>query len=827
MADRFDKFTERARRVLTLAQEEAQRFNHNYIGTEHLLLGLVREGEGVAAKVLANLGVELSKVRSAVEFIIGRGDRVVTGEIGLTPRAKKVIELAVDEARRLNHHYIGTEHLLLGLVREGEGIAAGVLESLGVNLEKVRAETQRILSQSMPQGTHAGGRSTTKTPTVDQLGMDLTQAARNNKLDPVIGRQKEIERVVQILSRRTKNNPVLIGEPGVGKTAIAEGLAQRITSGDVPETLQGKRLLTLDIGALVAGTKYRGEFEERLRKVIEEIRGSGNCLLFIDELHMLVGAGAAEGAVDAANILKPSLARGELQCIGATTLDEYRKHIERDAALERRFQPIVVEENTVEESIEILKGVRERYEEHHKLSISDEAVRAAAELSARYVPDRSLPDKAIDLIDEAASRVRIKRSATPPSLKEAMRGLESLRKEKDAAISSQQYEYAAELRDREIKLQDKIERMEEGWQSEREEQRPTVNEDDITEVVSMWTGIPLNRLASEESERLLSMEQVLHERIIAQDEPINAVSKAVRRARAGLKDPKRPIGVFVFLGPTGVGKTDLARTLAEFMFGSEDAMVKLDMSEFMERHTVARLVGAPPGYIGYDDGGQLTDTVRRKSYCLILLDEIEKAHPEVFNMLLQIFDEGHLTDAKGRRVDFRNTIIIMTSNVGSDLIRKETALGFGGKRESAKTEEAQYEKMKEKVLNEMKNVFRPEFLNRIDQTLVFHALTKEHIRQIVDLMLREVGKQLVAKGVEFQVTDAAKDWLGEKGYDEVFGARPLRRVIQNEIEDRLSEALLEGRFAEGEKIEIDVGGDEIMIRNLSRKEEPELAATAE
>jgi ATP-dependent Clp protease ATP-binding subunit ClpC len=828
MADRFDKFTERARRVLTLAQEEAQRFNHNYIGTEHLLLGLVREGEGVAAKVLANLGVELSKVRSAVEFIIGRGDRVVTGEIGLTPRAKKVIELAVDEARRLNHHYIGTEHLLLGLVREGEGIAAGVLESLGVNLEKVRAETQRILSQSMPQGTHAGGRSSTKTPTVDQLGMDLTQAARNAKLDPVIGRQKEIERVVQILSRRTKNNPVLIGEPGVGKTAIAEGLAQRIVSGDVPETLQGKRLLTLDIGALVAGTKYRGEFEERLRKVIEEIRGSGNCLLFIDELHMLVGAGAAEGAVDAANILKPSLARGELQCIGATTLDEYRKHIERDAALERRFQPVVVEENTVEESIEILKGVRERYEEHHKLSISDEAVRAAAELSARYVPDRSLPDKAIDLIDEAASRVRIKRSATPPSLKEAMRGLESLRKEKDAAISSQQYEYAAELRDREIKLQDKIERMEEGWQSEREEQRPTVNEDDITEVVSMWTGIPLNRLASEESERLLSMEQVLHERIIAQDEPINAVSKAVRRARAGLKDPKRPIGVFVFLGPTGVGKTDLARTLAEFMFGSEDAMVKLDMSEFMERHTVARLVGAPPGYIGYDDGGQLTDTVRRKSYCLILLDEIEKAHPEVFNMLLQIFDEGHLTDAKGRRVDFRNTIIIMTSNVGSDLIRKETALGFGGKRESAKTEEAQYEKMKEKVLNEMKNVFRPEFLNRIDQTLVFHALTKDHIRQIVDLMLKDVGKQLVAKGVEFQVTDAAKDWLGEKGYDEVFGARPLRRVIQNEIEDRLSEALLEGRFAEGEKIEIDVGGDEIMIRNLSRKEEePELAATTE
>ncbi|MPZ22951.1 MAG: AAA domain-containing protein [Dehalococcoidia bacterium] len=826
MADRFDKFTERARRVLTLAQEEAQRFNHNYIGTEHLLLGLVREGEGVAAKVLANLGVELSKVRSAVEFIIGRGDRVVTGEIGLTPRAKKVIELAVDEARRLNHHYIGTEHLLLGLVREGEGIAAGVLESLGVNLEKVRAETQRILSQSMPQGSQSSSRSTTKTPTVDQLGMDLTVAARNNKLDPVIGRQKEIERVVQILSRRMKNNPVLIGEPGVGKTAIAEGLAQRIISGDVPETLQGKRLLTLDIGSLVAGTKYRGEFEERLKKVIEEIRNSGNCLLFIDELHMLVGAGAAEGAVDAANILKPSLARGELQCIGATTLDEYRKHIERDAALERRFQPIVVEENTVEESIEILRGVRERYEEHHKLNISDEALKAAAELSARYVPDRALPDKAIDLIDEASSRVRIRRSQTPPSLKEAMRGLESLRREKDAAISSQQYEYAAELRDREIKLQDKIERMEEGWQTEREEQRPIVTDDDITEVVSMWTGIPLSRLATEESERLLQMEDVLHERIVGQDEAINAVSKAVRRARAGLKDPKRPIGVFICLGPTGVGKTELARTLSEFMFGSEDAMVKLDMSEFMERHTVARLVGAPPGYVGYDDGGQLTDTVRRKSYCLILLDEIEKAHPEVFNMLLQIFDEGHLTDAKGRRVDFRNTVIIMTSNVGSDLIRRETQLGFGGKREESKTQEAQYDKMRDKVLNEMRNTFRPEFLNRIDQTVVFHALTREHIRSIVDLMLIGVAQQLTAKDVELEVTEAAKDWLGEKGYDQVFGARPLRRVIQNEIEDRLSEALLQGRFTGGERLQIDIGGDEIIINNLSRIE-PELAATAE
>ncbi|MCC6959456.1 MAG: ATP-dependent Clp protease ATP-binding subunit, partial [Dehalococcoidia bacterium] len=623
MADRFDKFTERARRVLTLAQEEAHRFNHNYIGTEHILLGLVREGDGVAAKVLANLGVELNKVRSAVEFIIGRGDRTVLGEIGLTPRAKKVIELAVDEARRLNHSYIGTEHLLLGLVREGEGIAAGVLESLGVNLERVRAETTRILSQSTPQpaGTAAGAgaRQATRTPTVDQLGIDLTQAARNGQLDPVIGRSNELERVVQILSRRTKNNPVLIGEPGVGKTAIAELLAQRIISGDVPETLQGKRLLTLDIGSLVAGTKYRGEFEERLKKVIEEIKGAGNCVLFIDELHMLVGAGAAEGAVDAANILKPSLARGELQCIGATTLDEYRKHIERDAALERRFQPVMVEQPSVEETIEILKGIRPRYEEHHKLKISDAALVGAAELSSRYVSDRFLPDKAIDLIDEASSRVRIRRAATPPSLKEAMKGLESLRREKDQAIASQQYEYAAELRDRELKLQDKIKEMGEWEEGEEGIATPVVTEEDVSEVISMWTGIPVARIASEESARLLRMEEQLRARVIGQDEAIETIARAVRRARAGLKDPRRPIGVFLFCGPTGVGKTELARALAEFMFDSQDNMIKLDMSEFSEKHTVSRLVGAPPGYVGYDDGGQLTDTVRRKSYCLILL----------------------------------------------------------------------------------------------------------------------------------------------------------------------------------------------------------------
>ncbi|MBI2849250.1 MAG: ATP-dependent Clp protease ATP-binding subunit [Chloroflexi bacterium] len=813
MPDKFDRFTERARKVLTLAQEEAQRFNHNYIGTEHILLGLVREGEGVAAKVLANLGVELNKVRSAVEFIIGRGDRVVLGEIGLTPRAKKVIELAVDEARRLSHHYIGTEHLLLGLVREGEGIAAGVLESLGVNLERVRAETIRVLSQSSMHA-HSEARTSTRTPTIDQLGIDLTAAARAGKLDPVIGRHREIERVIQILSRRTKNNPALIGEPGVGKTAIVEGLAQRIVTGDVPESLQGRRLLTLDIGLLVAGTKYRGEFEERLKKIIEEIRTSGNCVLFIDELHTIVGAGAAEGAVDAANILKPSLSRGELQCIGATTLDEYRKYIERDAALERRFQPILVEEPNVEATIEILRGLKERYEGHHKLFISDEAIRVAAELAARYITDRFLPDKAIDLIDEASSRVRLRHSQAPPSLKDALKGLETIRSEKEAAIASQQYEYAAELRDRELKLAEKIEKMEFNWQSAQGEEKPSVTDEDIAEVVSMWTGIPVTRIAGEESTRLLEMEKALHKRIIGQDEAIAIVSKAVRRARAGLKNPKRPIGSFIFLGPTGVGKTELVRALSEFLFGSDDALIKLDMSEFMERHAVARLVGAPPGYIGYEEGGQLTEAVRRRSYSAVLFDEIEKAHPEVFNMLLQILDDGYLTDAKGRRVDFRNTIIVMTSNIGAELIKRDTSLGFAVRGDEVKSAQQAYEKMKEKVLHELKNTFRPEFLNRIDGVVVFHALNRDHIRQIVDLMLAQVQNELDSHGIKMDVTDVAKDLLCEKGYDQTYGARPLRRVIQNLVEDKLSEGLLAGQFHEGDTVLIDRADGELIMNPL-------------
>jgi ATP-dependent Clp protease ATP-binding subunit ClpC len=804
--DRFDKFTDRARKVLTLAQDEAQRFNHNYIGTEHLLLGLVREGEGVAARVLENMNVELAKVRTAVEFIIGRGDRPVVGEVGLTPRAKRVIELAIDEARRLGHNYIGTEHLLLGLVREGEGIAAGVLESLGVNLDKVRHEVIRVLSQSSSAGPAQETKRASKTPTVDQLGINLTEAARSGKLDPVVGREKEIERVIQILGRKTKNNPALIGEPGVGKTAIAEGLAHRIVNNDVPELLANKRVLTLDIGSLVAGTKYRGEFEERLKKIIEELRSTNDAILFIDELHTLVGAGAAEGAIDAANILKPPLSRGELQCIGATTLDEYRKYIERDAALERRFQPVMVEEPTLEQTVQILFGIRDRYEQHHKVAISDDALRAAADLSIRYITDRHLPDKAIDLVDEAASRVRLRYASAPPALREAQNELDRLVRDKEAAGNAQEYDEAARLRELEATAKERVDELRGEWQAQVAGDQPTVDEEEIAQVVAMWTGIPVTRIAQEESERLLQMEEHLHKRVIGQEEAIVTVSRAVRRARAGLKDPKRPIGSFIFLGPTGVGKTELAKALAEYMFGSEDTLIKVDMSEFMERHNVSRLVGAPPGYVGFDEGGQLTEAVRRKSYAVILLDEIEKAHPEVFNILLQILEDGHLSDAKGRRVDFRNTVIIMTSNLGARQLQTNAALGFRpvGDTEEARAE-ASHDLMREKVQHELKTSFRPEFLNRIDATIVFRSLTQDEIREIVDLMLARVRDQLGIQQLSLEVTQAAKDHIIKMGYDVAYGARPLRRVIQNMIEDVLAEHLLLGRYRPGTTIVVDKG----------------------
>ncbi len=810
MASRFDKFSERARHVLTLAQEEAQLRNHTFIGTEHILLGLLREEDGVAAKVVEGLGMNLTKLYSAVEDAIKRIEVPPIGETGLTPQAKRIIELAIDEARQLTHNYIGTEHILLGILRQGEGIAVGVLGSFDITLERARAEVVRILNQGATRARMA--RTSSRTPSLDQLGIDLTAAARAGKLDPVIGRATEIDRIIQILSRRTKNNPALIGEPGVGKTAIVEGLAHRIIAGDVPETLEGKRLVTLDMGAVVAGTKYRGEFEERLKKVVNEIKTAGNCILFIDEFHTIVGAGAAEGAVDAANILKPSLARGELQCIGATTLDDYRKYVERDPALERRFQPVLVEEPSAEETLEILRGIKERYEEHHRLEISDEALQQAATLAARYIPDRFLPDKAIDLIDEASSRVRIKHSTTPLPLKEARQIEDNVRKDKNAALATQQYEYATELREREIQIEEKIKRLEEEWQTEQKKEKPVVGAENIAEVVSMWTGIPVVQLASEEISRLLNMEEVLHKRIIGQDEAIISIAKAVRRARAGLKDPRHPIGNFIFLGPTGVGKTELVRALAEFMFGNEDTLIRLDMSEFMEKHTVSRLVGAPPGYVGFDEGGQLTEAVRRKSYCCILLDEIEKAHPDVFNILLQIFDDGHLTDAKGRRVDFRNSIIVMTSNVGAQLIRKGSTIGFTSQSNEARTQEESYERMKEKLLGELKKTFSPEFLNRIDGVVVFHSLTKEHIRRIVDLMLATVSKQLGEKDLKLEVTDAAKDFLGEKGYDEVYGARPLRRVIQSMVEDKLSDSVLRGEFRPGDTIVIDLEGEEIIVR---------------
>ncbi len=817
MNERLDKFTERAKKVLVYAQDEATRFNHTYIGTEHLLLGLLREGDGIAAKALGNLGVELNKVRSAVEFIIGRGEKVVVQDINLTPRAKRVIELAVEEARRLGHNYIGTEHLLLGLVREGEGIAAGVLESLGVNLEKVRAQVVRVVSQGTGETKRPGRsqrRKSSSTPVLDSLGIDLTAAARRDELDPVIGRADEIDRVIHILSRRTKNNPALVGDPGVGKTAIVEGLAQKIVAGDIPESLRDRRLLTLDIGLLVAGTKYRGEFEERLKKVIEEIRSSKDCVVFIDELHTLVGAGAAEGAIDAANILKPALARGELQCIGATTADEYRKYVERDAALERRFQQVRVRESTIEETTEILLGVRSRYEEHHGVEITDAAVVSAAEMAGRYVTDRFLPDKAIDVIDEAAARVNIRAGSTSSALRELQQKIEELVRHKDAAISRSEFEHADTLREQERELRAKAEAMETDWLENRARQAPKVQEEDVAQVVSVWTGIPVHRIAEEESKRLLHMEDELHRTVISQDEAIATLAKAVRRARAGLKDPKRPIGSFIFMGPTGVGKTLLARALAEFLFGSQDALIRIDMSEYMERHSVSRLVGAPPGYIGYDDAGQLTEAARRRPYSVILLDEIEKAHPDVFNVLLQMMEDGRLTDSKGRTVDFRNTVLIMTSNIGAKQIKRVGGLGFSGA-DPEENDEGFYREMKSKVTTELKKAFRPEFLNRIDASVVFRSLGRADIDQIVDLELENLRARLREHEIEIQLSPDALGLLAERGYDPDFGARPLRRVIQQLLEDPLAETLLSGELPSGAKVMVERDGDELATQVLA------------
>jgi len=807
VAENLDRFTKRARRVLTTAGDEARRLNHRFIGTEHILLGIVSEEGGVALRVLQELEISPEQVRGSIERTVGRGTRPTLTQPTLTPRTKRVIELAVDEARRMGHHYIGTEHLLLGLVREGEGVAVDVLRRLGAPPDRIREQVSRILQETP---VHAGRKQqASTTPTVDQLGTDLTALADSDKLDPVIGRQAEIERVIQILARRTKNNPALIGDPGVGKTAIVEGLAQRIVTGNVPEPLLDKRVLQLDIGSLVAGTIYRGQFEERLKKVIEELKGSDS-ILFIDEVHMLVGAGSAGSSVDAANILKPALARGELQCIGATTLDEYRKHIEGDAALERRFQPVHVDEPSVEETIEILRGVKGLYEKHHKLPISDEALQAAAHLSARYITDRYLPDKAIDVIDEASSRVRMYKMPQSSPLKETFTKIKAVQREKDEAIDAQKWAEATALRDHERELKSQLEQLRVGWDSSSS--NVVVSAEDVAEIVSMWTGVPLMQMESAESERLLQMEAHLHERIVGQDEAIKTISRAVRRARAGLKDPKRPIGSFLFLGPTGVGKTELAKALAEFMFGSEDALLQLDMSEFMERHSVSRLVGAPPGYVGYEDAGQLTETVRRRPFTVVCFDEVEKAHPEAVNMLLQIMEDGHLSDAKGRKVDFRNTIILMTSNVGADVIGRSTSLGFATKRDSAQDEREAYEEMKSKVLGELKRIFRPEFLNRIDGVMVFHALNQEQIKAIVDLEVEKVHERLSEHQLSLRLTDQAREYLAEKGYDPGFGARPLRRVIQAEVEDALSEGVLAGRFHEDDRVVISVENGELVFQ---------------
>ncbi len=814
--NKMQRFTQRARRVLGLAQEEAERLQHSYIGTEHLLLGLIREEEGVAGRVLRELGVELEKVEILVERKTRAGQRTPFARLDLSPGTKRVLELAVDEARRMGHSYIGTEHLLLALVRHNEGVAMDILKELNVSPEQIRRQTRRALQDSpsvtpppVPQPRRrevrpAMSTGSQKTPLVDQLATDLTQLAMEGRLDPIIGREKEIERVIQILSRRTKNNPALIGEPGVGKTAIVEGLAQRIVAGEAPAPLLGKRLLQLDVGSLVAGTMYRGQFEERLKRVIEELTQSES-ILFIDEVHMLVGAGSAGSSVDAANILKPALARGELQCIGATTLDEYRRHIESDAALERRFQPILVEEPTIEETIQILRGIRPPYEQHHALKITDEAIYAAAHLSARYVPDRFLPDKAIDLVDESAARVRMYKSPESIQVRKAREELEDIIYKLETNVLDEG-DTVEKLEARRKELEEYLEAVSRHWDKDGNAQ---VMAEDIAEVVSMWTGIPIKRIAGEESERLLEMEDALRKRIVGQDEAIEAISKAVRRARAGLKDPRRPIGSFIFLGPTGVGKTELTKALAEFLFGSEDALIQLDMSEFMERHSVARLVGAPPGYVGYEDAGQLTEAIRRRPYSIVVFDEIEKAHPEAFNMLLQIMEEGHLSDARGRMVDFRNTIIIMTSNIGAELIRRGTQLGFNIPRESSQAEDEEYAEMRKKLMDTLRRTFRPEFLNRVDATIVFRALDKDDITQIVDILLGHVDERLAEHNVRMEVTQAAKEYLAEKGYDPEYGARPLRRVIQNEIEDALSDGILSGRFRAGNTVLVDVADGQL------------------
>jgi ATP-dependent Clp protease ATP-binding subunit ClpC len=841
----FERFTEKAIKVIMLAQEEARRLGHNFVGTEQILLGLIGEGTGVAAKVLKSMGANLKDARVEVEKIIGRGSGFVAVEIPFTPRAKRVLELSLEEARQLGHNYIGTEHLLLGLIREGEGVAARVLENLSVDLAKVRTQVIRMLGETAEVSAGGGSKGSTKTPTLDEFGSNLTQLAADGKLDPVVGRQNEIERVIQILGRRTKNNPVLIGEPGVGKTAIAEGLAQRIIDGEIPDILEEKRVLTLDIGLLVAGTKYRGEFEERLKKIMEEIRGAGNVILVIDEVHTLIGAGAAEGAIDAANILKPALARGELQCIGATTLDEYRKHIERDAALERRFQPVMVGEPSVAETIEILQGLRERYEVHHRLKISDEALVAAATLGDRYISDRFLPDKAIDLIDEAGSRVRLLNSKLPPAAKEIDKQLRNVQKEKELAVREQDYTKAGELRDKEVELRDQMrgltqvrreENLEKDGTIEKSgetfaaaeiasfEGSPVVSEEDIAQIVASWTGVPVQKLTETESAKLLNMEETLHQRLIGQDEAVKAVSKAIRRARVGLKNPNRPIASFIFSGPTGVGKTELTKALAAYFFGSEESMIRLDMSEFMERHTVSKLIGSPPGYVGFNEGGQLTEAVRRKPYTVVLFDEIEKAHPDVFNLLLQLLEDGRLTDSKGRTVDFKNTLIIMTSNIGSKVIEKGGG-GLGFEFGGGDVEENQYNRIRALVNEELKQYFRPEFLNRLDEIIVFRQLNRDEVKSIADIMLREVFTRMQEKGINLSVTESFKERLVEEGYNPSYGARPLRRAVMRLLEDSLAEEFLSGRLKDGDAALVDVNEEkQVVIRQTTLPPaEPELA----